>query len=235
MLYIYSGDVPELNNKLAGHLGSKHIITTIPANPSDMASAKHATDVFRHTGLRTRLRNARFYRDTKRLRQIILNSDAVYLTGGNTFEFLNYANDSDLFEILHEFESSGGVILGDSAGSIILSPNISTALIPTTCPDDHEIELDSYLGMGRIPFHISPHFEPEAAVADDEINELQALAYISKIPVKVLQDGEGFIMENQSIIYTVGHPRDLQPDIQPGANINTDNIIPTWSTQTHTS
>jgi dipeptidase E len=220
--------VPELNDKLIEQLGKKHVITTIPANPSDMASAKHATEVFRHAGLRTRLRNARFYRDHRRLYQIIMNSDAVYLTGGNTFEFLDYAHHSDLFEMLEEFEAGGGVILGDSAGSIILSPNIATALIPTTCPDEHHIEMDSYLGMGRIPFHISPHFEPNADVAENEIDELQALAYVSKIPVKVLQDGEGFIMEGNNITYTVGRPKDLSPNVAPSSNLNTDDLLPEW-------
>jgi peptidase E len=205
------------------------MITTIPANPSDMASARHATDVFRHYGLRTRLRNARFYRDPRRLYQIIMNSDAVYLTGGNTFEFLDYAYHSGLFEILQEFETEGGVILGDSAGSIILSPNIATALIPTTCPDEHNFEMESYLGMGRISFHISPHFEPDADVAKNELDELQALAYVSKIPVKVLKDGEGFIMEGENIIHTVGQPKDLKPDVAPPSKLNTDNLLPDWA------
>lgn len=229
MLYIYSGDVPELNDRLLEQLGEKHTITTIPANPSDMASARQITDFFRHAGLRTRLRNARFYRDSKRLYQIIMNSDAVYLTGGNTFEFLDYAYHSGLFEILQEFETAGGIILGDSAGSIILSPNIATALIPTTCPDEHNFEMGSYLGMGRIPFHISPHFEPDADVAQNELDELQALAYVSKIPIKILQDGEGFIMEGENIIHTVGQPIDLQSDVAPSSKLNTGNLFPDWA------
>lgn len=229
MLYIYSGDVPELNDKLVEQLGKKHMITTIPANPSDMASAKHVTDFFRHAGLRTRLRNARYYRDPRRLYQIIMNSDAVYLTGGNTFEFLDYAYHSGLFEILKEFEANGGVILGDSAGSIILSPNIATALIPTTCPDEHNIEMESYVGMNRIPFHISPHFDPDDDVAQNEIDELQALAYSSKISVKVLQDGEGFIMEGNNIIHTVGSPIDLDPDVAPSEKQNISELLPVWA------
>jgi len=229
VLYIYSGDVPELNDRLVEQLGKKYIITTIPANPSDMASAKHVTDSFRHAGLRTRLCSARFYRDPRRLHQIIMNSDAVYLTGGNTFEFLDYAYHTGLFEMLREFEAGDGVILGDSAGSIILSPNIATALIPTTCPDEHNIEMDSYVGMGRIPFHISPHFEPDADVAQNELDELQALAYVSKIPVKVLQDGEGFIMAGEAIIHTVGNPIDLAPDIAPDPKLNTADLLPDWA------
>jgi peptidase E len=227
VLYVYSGDVPELNDKLLHQLGSKHLITTIPANPSDMASAKHVTDFFRHAGLRIRLRNARFYRDPRRLYQIIMNSDAVYLTGGNTFEFLDYAYHYSLFEILDEFEKEGGVIIGDSAGSIILTPNIATALIPTTCPDEHHFEMESYLGMGRIPFHISPHFDPEEDIAEKELEELQILASASKVAVKVLEDGEGFIFEGESIIHTVGQPIDLKPE--DGFTLKT-NVLPEWAT-----
>lgn len=229
MLFIYSGDVHELNDKLAEQLGRKHIITTIPANPSDMASARHVTNVFRDSGLRTRLCSARYYRDIKRLRHIIKNSDAVYLMGGNTFEYLHYAQHTGLFEILADFEQAGGIIIGDSAGSIILTPNIATALIPTTCPDDQSYDLDSYLGMDRIHFHISPHFEPELKVASREIDELQALAYATKVPVRVLKDGEGFIMQDNDITFTVGEIRELSPDVAPSADINIDELLPEWA------
>ncbi len=231
MLYIYSGEVPELNAMLDRQLGSRHTLTTIPATTSDMASAKHVTQYFRQAGFRARLQSARFYRDRKCLQQIIKNSDAVYLMGGNTFEFLAYAARVGLFEMLRDFEASGGVILGESAGSILLTCNIATALIPTTDPDDHTLELDSYAGMGRIPFHISPHFEHDAKVAERELNELQALAHVSKIPVRVLEDGEGFIMKANEIIHNVGPVRELLPEHAPSPALDTGTLLPTWAMQ----
>lgn len=231
MLYIFSGEVPELDAKLIDQLGKKHTLTIIPASTGDMASAKHVTGFLRQEGLHARLVGARYYRDKRRLYQIIKNSDAVYLTGGNTFEFLAYAQRVDLFAVLREFELGGGVILSESAGSIILSPNISTALIPTTCPDDQPFDLDSYVGMGRIPFHMSPHFDPSLTSATQELNELQALAYHSKISVMVLKDGEGFIIENDKIVHTVGQPLKLETDTIPSASINVEVLLPSWVTE----
>lgn len=228
MLYVFSGEVPELNANLLEKLGRKHTLTVIPASPRDMASAKHVTEYFRQEGLRARLKGARYYHDEKRLRQIIKNSDAVYLMGGNTFEFLAYAQRIDLFLILSEFEKAGGIILAESAGSIILTPNISTALIPTTCPDDHELDLESYTGMGRISFHVSPHFNPDISAATQELDELQALAYYSKIPVMVYKDGEGFIMEEDQIVHTVGQPGKLKTATAPSASIDVESLLPTW-------
>lgn len=229
MLYIYSGEVPELNEAVKQQLGSRHTITTIPSALNDMASARHVTDYFRQEGLRTRLLGARFYRDHKRLPTIIRNSDAIYLMGGNTFEFLHYAQHIGLFEMLRAFEHDGGLILADSAGSIILSPNIATALIPTTCPDEHTVELDDYRGMGRIPFHISPHFDPLADIAQHELDELQALAYASKRPVRVLQDGEGFIMDSDGVVRDIGEVRLLSPDTPPPGVLQVDELIPPWA------
>ena len=231
MLTIFSGEVPELNAILLEKLGPKHTITTIPASPSDMASAKHFTDYFRHAGLRARLQSARFYRDAKKLKNIINNSDAVYLMGGNTFDFLAYAQRVNLFPMLEHFEANGGIIIGESAGSIILSPNIATALIPTTCPDDHIIELGSYKGMGRIPFHISPHFHPDADVSQNELNELQALAHISKCPVVVLQDGEGLVIEGKEITQKIGQPKILDSETAPPASIDSQAFLPTWAAE----
>ena len=229
MIVVYSDEVPELDDFLRNRLGQKHRITVIPPSPTEMGAAKHATEHFRHVGLRARTQNTRFYRDPHRLHNIIMNSDAVYLIGGNTFDFLDYAHHIGLFELLDEFEQAGGIIIGDSAGSIILSPNIATALIPTTCPDDHTVDMESYLGMGRIPFHISPHFDPSAEVAQHELDELQTLANVSNRAVMVLQDGEGFIMEGNDIVQTTGKPKRLEPDASIPAVVNAVEILPIWA------
>lgn len=229
MLFVYSGEVHELNTVLLERLGKKHVLTTIPAAPNDMASAKHVTEYFRQEGIRARLLGARYYRDETRLRNVINNSKFLYLMGGNTFEFLAYAQRINLFSILKEFEDNGGVIMCESAGSIILTPNIATALIPTTCPDDHTLDLESYAGMNRIPFHISPHYEADAEHAQNELDELQLLANYSKIPVMVLQDGEGFIMEGQKITQIVGKPIELKPEDKPVSEDEIRNLLPEWA------
>ena len=225
MIYIYSHDVPELDELLLETLGSKHRFTMIPPSPSEMGEALHAREVFREAGLHARTQSTRFYRDPNRLHNIIMNSDAVYLSGGNTFEFLEYAHTVGLFEMLEEFEEAGGIIVAESAGSIILSPNIATALIPTSCPDEETVHLESFIGMGRIPFHVSPHHDSESKQENDE---LQALAHYSKIPVIALHDGEGIIVEGDEITRVVGNPSKYYPEIVPAVILEAG-VMPEWA------
>ena len=227
MLYIYSGDVPALDAAVLDRLGPQHSLTVIPVSSHDRSSARHALAHLRMVGLRARLPGSRYYRDVERLRNIIMNADAIYLMGGNTFDFLSYAKQMGLFPILAEYEAAGGVILAESAGSIILSPTIATALIPTTCPDEQMIELDDFCAMGRLPFHVSPHFDPVAPEAGQELDELQTLATLTQCPVWVLQDGEGLVLEAEGVTDKVGQPRQLIPG--DGAVLNDYRVwLPDW-------
>jgi len=212
VLYIYSGDVPVFDTVVLEALGSRHTLTVIPVSPQDRSSARHTLEHLRLTGLHARLPGSRYYRDSGRLHHIIMSSDAIYLMGGNTFDYLAYAKQMGLFDIIAEYEAAGGLIMAESAGSIILSATIATALIPTTCPDEQLIELDDFRGMGRLPFHVSPHFEPTARMAAQELNELQTLATLSQCPVWVLQDGEGLILDGDMVTGMAGQPQQLLPD-----------------------
>ena len=206
MLYIYSGDVPVFDAAVRQALGARHTLTVIPVSPQERCSAHYTLEHLRQLGLHARLPGSRYYRDRQRLRNIIMNSDAIYLMGGNTFDYLAYARQIGLFDIIAAFEDAGGLVLSESAGSIILSPTIVTALIPTTCPDEQLIELPDYRGMGRIPFHVSPHFDPGARVAARELDELQVLASMTHCPVWVLQDGEGLVVDGDRVIDMAGQP-----------------------------
>ena len=211
VLYIYSGEVAELDEALLEQLGPSHTMTIIPTTPRDVGSARHAAEYFRYSGIRARSLSSRFYRDASRLERSIMSSDAVFLLGGNTYEFLHYARSIGLFAMLERFEEQGGIIASESAGSIILSPDISTAAVPTSCVDENTLGLIEYSAMGRIRYHISPHFDPNAVTLERDLVELQALADQSLIPVILLEDGEGLIFAGEDCVRVVGQGRVLQP------------------------
>lgn len=235
MLYIYSGDVPELDDALLQTLGDKHRLTVIPSALHDMAAARYALGCLRDAGLRARLLGARIYRDPDCLWQVVMNSDAIYLMGGNTFEFLDYAQQVELFDLIREFEAAGGIVMAESAGSIILSPNIATALIPSSCPDEQEIELEDYSGMGRIPFHISPHYDAEGESVQRDRAELACLARHSAFPVWLLADGEGLVLEGDEVVRVVGKPVLLTADMAVNMVDDVlvgDDCLPAWVAST---
>lgn len=87
----------------------------------------------------------------------IKNSDAIILTGGNTFKFLHHLKESGLDRTLIEFANSGKIVVGFSAGAIILSPTIEIAELPTL--DDNLVGITDLTGLGLIDFDVYPHYE----------------------------------------------------------------------------
>lgn len=85
------------------------------------------------------------------------NVDAIILTGGNTFKFLHHLKESGLDKAVIELAQSGKIIVGFSAGAIILSPTIEIAELPTL--DDNIVGISDLSGLGLIDFDIYPHYE----------------------------------------------------------------------------
>ncbi|WP_257142214.1 Type 1 glutamine amidotransferase-like domain-containing protein [Bacillus pseudomycoides] len=59
----------------------------------------------------------------------IFNYDAIHLSGGNTFRFLNSLRKRNLLHSLKSYVENGGVLIGVSAGSIIVSVKYSPPII----------------------------------------------------------------------------------------------------------
>lgn len=87
----------------------------------------------------------------------IKNSNAIILTGGNTFKFLHHLKESGLDKVIIEFAKSGKTIVGFSAGAIILSPTIEIAELPTL--DDNLVGITELTGLRLIDFDVYPHYE----------------------------------------------------------------------------
>jgi len=96
-------------------------------------------------------------------KQKILASNILIITGGNTFKLLNHLRQSGLGETIKEFWQKGQVVLsGFSAGAIVLSPSIETAI--TGAGDANELGISNLTGLGIINFEVWPHYEPTQAV-----------------------------------------------------------------------
>lgn len=223
MLFIFSGEVPELDAALQTQLQPEQELITIPYSLDDVASAQDAAGYFCAQGIRARALTKQIYGRSDRLRDALSKAGGVFLVGGNTYEFLAYARRVSLFTSLRQLEASGGVIAAESAGSILLSPNIATAAVPSRNGDVNTPRLSRHTAMGRLPFHISPHFEPRARHAQRDMGELQALADKTRLPVIVLEDGEGFIVRGARIVQRIGRPRLLRPQLKTPAPRHTNN------------
>lgn len=84
--------------------------------------------------------------------------DLIYVSGGNTFYLLQELEKSGAKTIILEQVNGGKPYIGESAGSIIMAPNISYA------KDMDEAEkaapqLKSFEGLGLVDFYPLPHYK----------------------------------------------------------------------------
>lgn len=201
-LILYSGGTGSENRPLAvaaADMLARHndpIVTFLPAHAED-ADAEYRAFVktFQRLGI-NRFRCIPIdHKLTQKEEKEIFSSNAIFLGGGNTFHFLKQLQSHGFLEKLRLFAKKGGVLFGLSAGSILMTPTITTASVPSMDSDDNEVNLKDWKALGLVPFEFSPHYYPSKA-ADRELME-----YSKKLehPIYACSDGEGIVVRDGKI------------------------------------
>jgi dipeptidase E len=84
-------------------------------------------------------------------------NDFIYVSGGNTFFLLQELKRSGADKIIIEQIDSGKMYIGESAGSIILSPSIEYAKDMDDCKK--AMNLDTYSALNIVDFYPLPHYK----------------------------------------------------------------------------
>ena len=85
----------------------------------------------------------------------LCQNDCIYISGGNTFFLLQELRKTGADKILIDQINQGKLYIGESAGSMIVSPNIDYAKgmdNPKKAP-----ELDTFSALDLVPFYPVPH------------------------------------------------------------------------------
>lgn len=120
--------------------------------------------------------------------QEIRGCDAMFVCGGNTFYLLHKLRETGFDIIIKNFIQRGGVYVGTSAGSIIMSPTIAVAGVEPA--DPNEVGLLDLSGLGIVDFEVSPHVPEEVSYEAMEQyskgsgNEIIAIDDVSAVFVK---------------------------------------------------
>ena len=125
------------------------------------------------------------------MKEKLLKAEIIFISGGNTFYLLQELKRKNLISYLKERIENGLLYIGESAGSVITSPNIEYASLA----DDKTLakELSDYTGMNLIDFYIVPHFGEEPfAESSEKIVEL----YKDKLDLKLINNKEVILIEN---------------------------------------
>jgi len=126
-----------------------------------------------------------------------LDADLVYLSGGNTYYFLNQIRRTKFYKLIHKYVRTDGVLAGQSAGALIMTPNIRLAGIPTFDADDNNVGITNLKSLGYSHFEFSPHYTDQKAYSREFTEYSKGLRH----PVYACTDGSGIIVDGVKTIF----------------------------------
>lgn len=125
----------------------------------------------------------------------LLSSDGIFLGGGNTFDLLAHLRARKLLAKLKSYVNEGGILMGLSAGSILLTPNVMTAQVPSLDSDENEAGVTDLSALGLVPFEFSPHYRPGRRTDSELLDHSKR----SKNPIYACADGQGIVVRDGTI------------------------------------
>jgi dipeptidase E len=121
----------------------------------------------------------------------LCDCDAIYLSGGNTFHFLAWLRQTPLLAALHRYATHGGMLIGVSAGAILMTPTVATAVL---CGDERDAANPDERAMGLVRFGFWPHYQ-----LGQERELRNAMAEDFSWPLYACPDGAGVIVNGTQI------------------------------------
>lgn len=116
----------------------------------------------------------------------IFGYDVIHLSGGNTFYFLDLMRKRQFIPKLLNYLNKGGILVGVSAGSILMTQTIEIARME----DEDVVGSPDTKALGLVDFEILPH------MIDDEehFDYIKEYAKQNKVTVYACYDGDGIVV-----------------------------------------
>jgi dipeptidase E len=122
----------------------------------------------------------------------LFGCDAIHLSGGNTFSFLHWLKMKGLMPPIREYVKNGGILIGISAGAILMTPDITTSSL---CGDTQNDQPDNFMGLNLVDFSFVPHIETIPVWA------LQEYSRRRKCELFGCHDGDGIIVDGETRVF----------------------------------
>ena len=217
-----SGYLEYLNPTLEAHFKEVETVTFIPfARPggisydryTELASIAFAKINKKVIGIHT----------AKNRKEALLNGEAIFIGGGNTFELLNQLYQQELLEDLTNVIENGIPYLGTSAGSNICGLNIkNTNDMPIIYPP-------SFDALGTIPFNINAHYldplQGSKHMGETRETRIKEFHVFNETPVLGLREGSWISVEGDEITLKGKHTARLFQKDKEAVEIASGSIL----------
>lgn len=124
----------------------------------------------------------------------LMNADCIYVSGGNTFFLLQEFKRTRTDRLIIEHINSGKLYIGESAGSIIVSPDISYVSRMDDCKKAPE--LTDFTSLACVDFYPLPH---HTNVPFKKIVEKIITEYEKKISLYPFSNKEAITVRGEEI------------------------------------
>ena len=126
------------------------------------------------------------------LLESLLSCDAIHISGGNTYYFLYWLRKREMLLPLRQYVEQGGVLIGVSAGSILMTPDISTSAL---CGDEVISGETDFSGLSLVDFAFVPHFGDIPINLDD----LKKYSRDNQVVVYACRDSGGIVVTEDDV------------------------------------
>jgi dipeptidase E len=189
-----SGYLDHAETEIRSFLGSSKRVLFVPFALHDRDSYT-ATAQKRFNQMGYELSSVHTASDPK---QAVVDTDAVFIGGGNTFRLLKALYDFNLLDPIRERTAAGMPYIGSSAGSNAAAPTIKTT------NDMPIVEPPSFNALGLVTFQINPHYidpDPNSKYMGETREErLRQFLEENDTPVAGLREGAMLRIENGETI-----------------------------------
>jgi len=176
------------------------------ARPSNMSHDNYTTLVrnkFRTVGL-----DVDSIHDVSDKKQVVKDSQAIYVGGGNVSRLLRGLYEDGIIEAISEHVDKGTPYIGASAGVNVAAPSIS--LTPDTpIVDLSKVQGASHEGLNLFPFHVWVHYFVRGSNREDSLEDTDTkiMEFLGEQDTIVVGMAEGSILriENGKLLLKVGY------------------------------
>lgn len=125
---------------------------------------------------------------------VLKKNDFIYVTGGNTFFLLQELKRSGADKLILEEIAKGKLYIGESAGAVIMSPNIS--YIQSMDSAKKATNLTNYDALNLVDFSILPHYNN---VPFKEVTQKIVADYAGKSTMRPISNQEVIFVRDKEV------------------------------------